>query len=156
MRKYLLILMALVIMVGSVIVYAEAKADATPASSPDLTVYPPIANLNKSTTVAILGAGFEPNTEMNILFYDGFGSIGALSDTVVSDDRGNFIVGWNLGRYTRRGILWQGVTSIMAADMDFNPIASSPIAFVDVSKKAADWPLWGKSATGVQLKSTAK
>ncbi len=156
MRKYLLILMVLVIAVGSVIVYNEAKAEPTSSPAPNLVVYPPVASLHKATTLSIMGSGFEPNMEMNILFYDGFGSIGALSNTVVSDDNGNFITGWTLGRYIRRGILSQKVTTILAADMEFNPIATAPIAFVDVGKKLEDWPEWSKSSTGVQLKSKAK
>ncbi|MDZ4245571.1 MAG: hypothetical protein U1D67_00455, partial [Dehalococcoidia bacterium] len=109
MKKYLFILMALVIVLGSALVFTQAKA-AQQAPAPNLVVYPPISDLNSKTTIAILGSGFTPHNEYNIMFHDGFGSIGALEETVVADERGNFIAGWALGRYTRGGILWDGST----------------------------------------------
>ncbi|MBI4331778.1 MAG: hypothetical protein HY673_10905 [Chloroflexi bacterium] len=147
MRKYLLLAsLAVVVIAGSLIVFQQVKAQQAPTSAPTLVVTPAYGPLAKNTNLVILGTGYKPAQELNILFYDGFGSIGALEETVKADDKGNFVSSWTLGDYSRGGILVEGVTNIMTADESFNIIATAAVALADTGRDWARWPAWAKGA----------
>ncbi len=147
MRKYVLfIALAVVAIAGSTFVLQQVKAQQSSSSGPTLVVSPAAVPLAKTSNLVILGSGYKPGQELNILFNDGFGSIGALEDMVKADDKGNFVTSWTLGNYSRAGILPQGVTLIMTADENFNVIASAPVAFANTSADFSKWPKWAKGA----------
>ncbi len=145
MRKYILVIaLAVAVLAGSVLVLHQVKAQ-TQSSVPTLVVSPAVSPLSKTANLIILGSGYKPNADVNILFYDGFGSIGALEEPVKTDDRGNFATSWMLGDYSRGGILPDGVTTIMSADENFTILASAPAAFADVGKDYAKWSGYAKA-----------
>ena len=145
MRKWFLVLMALVLLAGSATVISRVKAEAPANPSPNLTVSPAVNAWDKNGRVVVMGANFQPKQELSILFYDAFGSLGALEKTVKVDEHGNWVTVWELTDYVK-GVLPDGPTSVMAADASFNILASAPVAFVDTSKDYAKWPAWGQAA----------
>ncbi len=145
MRKWFLVLMALVLLAGSATVISRVKAEPPPSPSPTLGVSPAVNAWDKNGRVVIVGSGFEAKKDFSVLFYDAFGSLGALENTVKADEHGNWVTVWDLTDYVK-GVLPDGPTSVMAADASFNILASAAVVFVDTSKDYEKWPAWGKAA----------
>lgn len=138
MRKYLLVVaLAMVVLAGSVLVLHQGKAE-TSSAAPTLVVSPSVSPLTKNANLVLMGSGYQAKTDINILFYDAFGSIGALENTVKTDDKGNFAMAWNTTDYIR-GTVPDGVTTIMTADVNFNILASAPVVFANISGPYAKW-----------------
>ena len=144
MRKWFLVLMALVVLAGSATVISRVKAEPPASPSPTLTVSPAVNAWDKNGRVVVMGSNFPPKQEVSILFYDAFGSLGALENPVKVDDKGNWVAVWPLTDYIK-GVLPDGPTSVMAADKDYNILASAPVVFVDTGKDYAKWPAWGQA-----------
>jgi hypothetical protein len=145
MKKLILVAVVLAVLATSFFAYSQVKAQPTSSPAPSIVVSPLVNAIDRKGSVVIMGSGFKAKQEVNILFYDAFGSIGALEEPVKADDHGNWVMLWALSDYAR-GVLPDGPTSIMAADASFNVIASAPVVFVDTSKDWEKWPAWGKAA----------
>jgi hypothetical protein len=117
---------------------------------PTLMVNPVAAPIDRKAKVVIMGSGFEPGQEISVLFEDNYGALSVLAE-VKANERGSWATAWTLGRYTRRGIIEDGVYAIMAADQDYNTLASCPVGFVKATGDPEKWPKWGKAA-GIKAK----
>lgn len=113
---------------------------------PVISVSPAVAPLDRNAKVVVMGSGFTPGKEVLIVFEDRLGVPTALPMAGVPNERGSWAVVWTLGRYARKKIVTEGVYSIMAADMDYNALTSTPLAFVDATNDPKKWPEWAKAA----------
>ena len=99
--------------------------------------------------VWIYGSGFAPNLELNLfvslngVLYDinpqprrdrrdGGGSVWPL----VTNQFGTFATNWRLGRITRRNVGDESMATVLITDLDFNDLATTPIALCNTSGRA--------------------
>jgi hypothetical protein len=159
-QRYLagLLVLAFIMSVGCATSTSQTKAveeqAMAPTPGPKVVVSPVAAPIDKKASIVIMGSGFQPGQEIAVLFEDNYGALGVL-DEVKANERGSWATVWKLGRYTRRGIIKEGAFAIMAADMDYNVLASCPVGFVNVKKDPKEWPDWAKAA-GVRAKEKKK
>jgi hypothetical protein len=117
------------------------------APRPIVAVSPFVVPLDKKTKLVIMGSGYSPGQELRILCEDAFGVIMALEvESVVANERGSWAVVWTLGRYARKKVVTEGVYAIMAADTDYNILATTPVGLVNATKDPKQWPDWAKAA----------
>ena len=149
MKKVTWILVTVIIMVGLIGVGSIGVSGASSASqsglTPSVTIITPVVPLDKSTKMVILGAGFEPGEELNLVIDTG----GLLSDISsglnpdpVANEKGAFITTWTCSRYVSKKVVKHGVYSLIVADDDYDFLAWTPFAFYDTSKPAEEWPSW--------------
>jgi hypothetical protein len=136
-------LLALVFVLG--VCLTAAMAQPAGGSGPSLVASPAAVAIDRKAQIVVMGSGFEPGQEISVLFEDNYGALGVL-DEVKANERGSWAMVWTLGRYTRRGIIKEGAFAIMAADSDYNVLASCPVGFVDAKKDPKEWPDWAKAA----------
>jgi hypothetical protein len=155
-QKYLagLFVLAFIMSLGCATSTSQTKAveepETAPTPGPKVVVSPVAAAIDKNSSMVIMGSGFEPGEEIAVLFEDNYGALCVL-DEVKANERGSWATVWKLGRYTRRGIIKEGAFAIVAADMDYNALASCPVGFVNVKKDPKEWPKWAEPA-GVKAK----
>jgi len=89
----------------------------------------------KTAGVVIMGTGFKPGQEINVLFVtpDGLQSdIGyALKPTPKPDKTGSWSTTWSAGRYVARKLVNPkgGAYKIVVSDAEYNPIAHTAVYF---------------------------
>ena len=101
--------------------------------------------------VWIYGSGYDPGQELTVLVSDGNGVLSDIStplgrrrdggghvSPLVTNDQGAWATNWRLGRFTRNGIGGEGIVSILVVDAGFNDLATTPIAFCNISGRAKD------------------
>jgi hypothetical protein len=120
-------------------------AQAQSVADPNVVVIPGAAAIDKKSKVTIMGSGFQPGQEISILFQDQYGALSVIKEAK-ANSRGSWATVWTLGRYTRRGIIKDGVYAIMAADNEYNVLASAPVGFVKPTGDKKKWPDWAKAA----------
>jgi hypothetical protein len=95
----------------------------------------------KTAGVVIMGTGFKPGQEINVLFVspDGLQSdIGyALKPTPEPDKTGSWTTTWSAARYVARKLVDPkgGAYKIVVADSEYNPIAHTAVFFQAPKKK---------------------
>jgi hypothetical protein len=95
----------------------------------------------KTAPVVIMGTGFKPGQEINILFVspDGLQSdIGyALKPTPKPDKTGSWTTSWSAGRYVARKLINPkgGAYKIVVTDGEYNPIIHTAVFFQGAKKK---------------------
>ena len=95
----------------------------------------------KTAGVVIMGTGFKPGQEINILFVspDGLQSdIGyALKPAPKPDKTGSWTTTWSAGRYVARKLINPkgGAYKIVVSDGEYNPIAHTAVFFQAPKKK---------------------
>lgn len=122
---------------------------------PTVAVSPSVAPIDKKANIIIMGSGFEPDQEISILFQDAYGALSVVKE-VKANTRGSWASVWTLGRHTRRGIIKNGVYSIMAADSEYNVLATAPVGFVKPTGDPKKWPKWATAAKIKPRKKKAK
>lgn len=138
-----------------VLVFILVMAQTGFAAGPSVLVSPGVAPIAAETQVVIMGSGFKPDQEVIVIFEDEYGALAELKQAK-ANERGSWATVWTLGRYTRRGIIKDGVYAIMAVDKDFNLITSAPVAFVDAYKDPKGWPEWAAAAGIKKMKKKKK
>lgn len=116
-----------------------------PAPGPRVMVSPGVAPLDKKTQIIIMGSGFEPEQEVFVVFEDEYGCMAEIKEAK-ANTRGSWATVWTLGRYTRRGIIKNGVYAIMAMDKELNLLSTAPVAFIKPTDDPEKWPDWAKAA----------
>lgn len=99
--------------------------------------------------VWIRGGGFTPGTEVLVLVEDGNGVLydftnpassrrdgGGSVSPLVANDAGGWATNWRLGRFTRNNVGAEGMQTIWVVDMNWNNLATAPIAFCNHSGRA--------------------
>ena len=151
-RKYVAVLMGFVFLVtlgaGSIL------AGDMDQGSPTVVVSPGVAALDSKSQIVILGSGFQASQKLSIMFEDSYGALTEIME-VEANEQGTWAVVWTLDRYTRQGILKTGTLSLLVADQQFKPLASAPLALVDVTEDPKKWPEYGKAA-GLKPKKKKK
>jgi len=122
-----------------------AQAADNPAIGPTVVVSPGAAPIDKNAKFVIMGSGFKAGQEISVLFQDDYGAFNEVKEVKVNK-RGNWATVWTLGRYTRGGIIKDGIYAIMAADRAYNILASTPVGFVKATNPPKKWPKWAKPA----------
>ena len=138
-----------------VLVFMLVMAQTSLAAGPSVMVSPGVAPIMSDTQVVIMGSGFNPDQEVIVIFEDTYGALAEISQAK-ANERGSWATVWTLGRYTRRGIIKDGVYALMAVDKDFNLITSAPVAFVDATADPKKWPKWAAAAGIKKMKKKKK
>lgn len=123
----------------------QAPGPVIGSPGPSVIVSPIVAPLDKNTQIVITGSGFDPGQELVIGFEDEYGASAEIKEVKVNE-RGSWATAWTLGRYTRRGILKDGVYPIIVMDKDLNIIKTAPVAFIKPTGDPKKWPDWAKAA----------
>jgi len=108
---------------------------------PVISMGTPLVKMSKKSEVVIIGTGFKPDQEINVLFVspDGLQSdIGyALKPAPKPDKTGSWTSTWSAGRYVDRKLIDPkgGAYKIVVTDGEYNPIAHSAVFFQPEKKK---------------------
>jgi len=135
MKKVIGSLMALFFVVGVTAMGFAADL------GPMVTMGTPLVKMSKKSEVVIMGTGFKPGQEINVLFVgpDGLQSdIGyALKPAPKPDMTGSWTTTWAAGRYVDRKLIDPkgGAYKIVVTDGEYNPIAHNAVFFQAEKKK---------------------
>ena len=97
--------------------------------------------MSKKSQVVIMGTGFKPGQEINILFVSPDGlqtEIGyALKPAPKPDQAGSWTTTWSAGPYVDRKLIDPkgGAYKIMLTDSEYNPISHSSVFFQAEKKR---------------------
>ena len=122
---------------GTVVTEKKVAAPATPG--PMVMVANPYVKLDSKAKVTIVGNGFQPGQEANLLFttVDGVQTdIGyALKPAPKANKIGAWVTTWSCGRFIKKKLIAKGAYKITVTDSDYNAIGHAPVAFY-AEKKA--------------------
>ena len=117
---------------------APAKKSVKAGPAPMVTVMPPVATLAKKLSVTIMGAGYTPDEELRILFYDIDGmqtNIGyALDPPPKANKSGAWMTTWAVDDFIAGKLVTAGVFALTVTDNDYRPIAQTVTAFKEAAK----------------------
>ena len=106
---------------------------------PVVTMGTPLVKMSKKSKAVIMGTGFKPGQEVNILFVspDGLQSdIGyALKPAPKADKTGSWTSTWSAGRYVGRKLIKGGAYKMVVTDQDYKPIGHTAVYFAKPPKK---------------------
>ena len=101
--------------------------------SPVVAVGTPLVKLDKKAMVVIMGTGFKPGQEINIVFVtaDGVKSdIGyALKPVPKPDKTGSWATSWGAGRFVSKKLVKMGAYKLMIFDGEYNAMAQTAVYF---------------------------
>jgi len=121
------------LMVGLLVVGYAATATTAEAKDYKVSVAGP-AKLDKKGTVEISGSGFEPGSEIVLLFNSTDGIMSDLSGSVkpapVADATGAWKTTWAYGRLVKKKIVKEGSYTINVANQDYEKLANTTVNFV--------------------------
>jgi len=121
----------------------------TPANPVTVTVAVPVMELDKKAQAVIMGSGFEPGQEVRVLFITmdgGRSDIGySLDPEPVANEAGAWATAWTEcgSRYIKKGLIGEGIYTIIVTDSEYNTLASAPIAFYDAGQE--ELPSWASA-----------
>jgi hypothetical protein len=121
------------LMVGLLVVGYAGTATRAEAKDYKVSVSGP-AKLDKKGTVEISGTGFEPGSEIVLLFNSTDGIKSDLSGSVkpapVADAAGAWKTTWAYGRLVKKKIVKEGNYTIDVANQDYEKLANTTVNFV--------------------------
>ncbi len=102
-------------------------------AGPTVAMATPMVKMSKKAKAVIMGMGFKPGQEVQLLFttMDGVQSdIGyALKPKPVANKIGAWVTTWSCGRYISKKLIKKGAYTITVADSDYSFLAHTPVAF---------------------------
>ena len=116
------------------------------STSPNVVIANPVCALN--TPLVIMGSGYEPGQEVNIILTTPDGTKTDVSyalDTEaspVANELGAWATAWDNSRWVSKKLVSVGVYTITATDTDYNALASAPFAFYD--PESEELPAWAQ------------
>ena len=144
MKKTILLLITLVAVVG--LIAGTSFAVGSPSTSPNVVIANPVCAL--STPLVIMGSGYEPGQEVNLILSLPDGNqmdIGYALDTgasPVANELGAWATAWDNSRWVKKKIVTQGVYTITATDTDYIALATAPFGFYD--PESEELPAWAQ------------
>jgi len=144
MKREIYGLLAVIVVVGLVgcasmgLGTKEAK-EGLAEPGPTVIVATPMVKMDKKATMSIMGTGFKPGQELNLLITttDGVQSdIGhALKPSPVVNETGAWTTTWSCGRYIAKKLIKEGAYTITVTDSEYNTLAHTPVAFYKAKEK---------------------
>ncbi len=105
---------------------------------PTVAMGTPMVKMSKKAKAVIMGTGFNPGREVQLLFttMDGVQSdIGyALKPKPVANKIGAWVITWSCGRYISKKLIKEGAYIITVTDSEYNFLAHTPVAFYGAKK----------------------
>ena len=141
------LVIGLLVVSGSNLLAASAGGN----PGPKVVVTPSAAPLSSKAQVVLMGSGFQPGQEINLVVHAKGQlrtNINDLVDTLpVPDEGGAWVTGWTLGRYTRfvSKMGEEGMYTLEVTDADYNVLTTAPFGLVDTTKPPEDWPDWARA-----------
>ena len=154
MKKLIWGLVAVILVAGLVIGTSVGVTGASPAGQsnpgPTVTVATPVLEISKNAQVVIMGSGFEPGQEVNIVFTDVSGVRADIATELdpapVANDVGCWATAWTgCGRYCSKKLIKEGVYVITVTDVEYKALATAAVAFYDAGKAEEEQPGWAKA-----------
>lgn len=100
--------------------------------NPEISIEGPV-NLDKKGTVKISGKGFQPGSEVVLLFSTSDGVQSDIGDTLKpapkADAEGKWKTTWKYGRLVKKKLVSAGGYAMVAVDNDYNKLASVTFTF---------------------------
>ena len=101
--------------------------------SPVVTVGTPQVKLSKKAEVIIMGTGFKPGQEINLVFITADGLKAdiayALKPLPKPDKTGAWMTTWSAGRYVSKKLVSKGAFRIIVFDAEYTELAHTAISF---------------------------
>ena len=138
MKRLIVSAMALFFVAGLIGVCSAADL------GPVVTAGTPVVKMAKKAPIIIMGTGFKPGDQVNILFIDNDGlqsDVGyALEPEPKADKSGSWITTFDAGEYVSKKLVNPkgGAYKIIAADAEYNPVAQTVVFFQPEKKKDKD------------------
>jgi len=89
--------------------------------------------LSKKAEVVIMGTGFQPGQEINLVFINGEGLKAdiehALKPIPKPDKTGSWKTTWSAGRFVDKKLVGEGAFRILVFDGDYNQLAHTVVGF---------------------------
>jgi len=130
MKKWIYWVIAIIMVLGLGVHANAASGQSSPAPLISAT---PMVKMTKDVKVTIVGTGFKPGEEIIILYTDPNGVVAdigyALKPEPKADNKGEWSTTWGCGRYIKKKLITEGVTSITVTDSDYNILAHDSIYF---------------------------
>jgi len=131
MKRFLAILIFL--MAGTLVVGCAGMKSKVETATYKVSVAGP-AKLDKKGTIEISGTGFQPGSDIVLLFNsaDGIKSdlSGSLKPAPVADATGAWKTTWAYGRMVKKKIIKGGSYTINVADQDYQKLTNTTVDFV--------------------------
>jgi hypothetical protein len=112
---------------------APAKKVVKKEPASEITVATPVATLGKKVSVDIMGAGFDTDEEVRVLFTDDEGmqtDIGyALEPAPKGNKSGAWMTTWAVDEFIKAGLVKAGVYTLTVTNNEFKPLAQTAIVF---------------------------
>ncbi len=103
--------------------------------SPQVSVGTPAVKMSKKAEVNIMGKGFKPDQEINIVLITADGvktDIGyALKPAPKPDQAGSWTTTWSAGRFVDKKLVRKGANKLVIFDGDYNQLAEGAVIFTD-------------------------
>jgi hypothetical protein len=120
-----------IILIAGLIGFASPSLAAE--MGPVLTMATPIVKMNKEAEVVMMGTGFMPNQELNILITAADGTVSNIAldikPTPKADASGTFGCKWKPKRFLSKKLITGGAYKIEITDTDYNTIAHGVVFF---------------------------
>ena len=133
--KKLIVTLAIISIMGFTLLANQAPAGDLAAKA---VVANPYQKLDNKAKVTIVGTGFKPGQELNMLLIteDGLESdIGYyLKPAPKANKIGSWVTTWSCGRFIKKKVITKGAYTITVTDNDYNVITHAPVAFYAVKK----------------------
>lgn len=134
----------------------ETAQSAAAGTTPGVTVYPAVQALGEDAEFVLVGSGFEPDQELRFLVTTEQEGLEAVSDLTydsdpepVANSEGAFVTSWSaMGRLADKGVITEGVYSVVIADTENKPLATVAVAFYDSEKSEEEQPAWATVGGG--------
>lgn len=129
---------------------APAKKAVKKEPAAEVAVASPVVAMAKKLKIDIIGAGFETDEEVRVLFTDADGmqtDIGyALEPAPKGNKSGAWVTTWTVDEFIKAGLVKPGVYTLLVTTNEFKPIAQTAIVFQEAPKAASE--KGGKSEKG--------
>jgi len=106
---------------------------------PTVVVASPMVKMDGKATISILGCGFTPGQEINLLFADVNGIPTNIGDDLKPEpkvnERGAWYATWSCGRWVSRGLIEEGAYVFTVTDSDYSPLAQAGVAFYEAKEE---------------------
>lgn len=132
-RASMILVVCFSIMIVSYATMAPEASEAQNVSQPKIMIASPDVQIGKNTKIIIKGAGFEPGTEISLLFTAIDGVIAdidsGLTPKPVANQMGEWTTTWDSAPFIKRKLIRPGSYALTAADKEYNFLTQTTITF---------------------------
>ncbi len=155
MKKLIVVAIVVIAIAGSIIGANIAKGASTPAPLPNVVLMNPISKSDaKNTKLTLMGSGFAPKIQINLVLETPDGSNtdltwytmpidpkGIVAAEIKTNEMGTFAAVVDASTFVNKKTIGPGLFTIDVMDVDYNLLATVPFGLYDPAKPET-WPTW--------------